>query len=320
MKIAYVFPGQGSQSVGMLQDLADRYPDVRATFDAASTALGFDLWAIVSAGPEEKLNQTQITQPAMLTAGVATWRAWQAEGGPDGACVAGHSLGEYTALVCAGAIDFADAVKLVADRARFMQEAVPAGQGAMAAILGLDDAAVRALCAQAAQGEVLDAVNYNAPSQVVIAGTATAIARAVAQAKDAGAKRAVSLPVSVPAHSRLMQPAAARLAERLRAVTLRAPRMPVLHNVHARPESDPEALRVLLARQAASPVLWVDTIAAMKQTGVTHIIEIGPGKVLTGLNKRIAPQTECLTVNDPASLAAARVAIGGSEMRTGVEA
>jgi len=318
MKIAYVFPGQGSQSVGMLRELA-QHADVRATFDTASSALGFDLWQLVSEGPEDELNQTQITQPAMLTAGVAVWRVWRAHGGADAAYVAGHSLGEYTALVCAGVIEFADAVKLVADRARFMQEAVPAGQGAMAAILGLDDAAVRTLCAQAAQGDVLDAVNYNAPSQVVIAGSAAAVARAVAQAKGAGAKRALPLPVSVPAHSRLMQPAATRLAERLRATALRAPRIPVLHNVHARAEPDVEALRVLLARQVASPVLWVDTVTAMAQAGVTHVIELGPGKVLTGLNKRIAPDTECLAVNDPASLAAALAAVGAGNVQAIVE-
>ena len=315
MKIAYVFPGQGSQSVGMLQELAQRHDEVRATFDAASSALGFDLWQLVSEGPEDKLNQTQITQPAMLTAGIAVWRVWRARGGAEAAFIAGHSLGEYTALVCAGVIEFADAVKLVADRARFMQEAVPVGQGAMAAILGLDDAAVRALCAQAAQGDVLDAVNYNAPSQVVIAGSAAAVTRALAQAKDAGAKRAVPLPVSVPAHSRLMQPAAARLAERLQATTLHAPRVPVLHNVHARAEPDVDALRALLARQVASPVLWVDTVTAMAQAGVTHVIELGPGTVLTGLNKRIAPDTECLAVNDSASLAAALAAVGAGNVQ-----
>lgn len=319
MKIAYVFPGQGSQSVGMLRKLAQQHADVHATFDTASSALGFDLWQLVSEGPEDKLNQTQITQPAMLTAGVAVWRVWRAHGGADAAYVAGHSLGEYTALVCAGVIEFADAVKLVSDRARFMQEAVPAGQGAMAAILGLDDAAVRALCAQAAQGDVLDAVNYNAPSQVVIAGSAAAVARAVAQAKGAGAKRALPLPVSVPAHSRLMQPAAMRLAERLQATTLRAPRVPVLHNVHARAEPDVEALRVLLACQVASPVLWVDTVTAMVQAGATHVIELGPGKALSGLNKRIAPDTECLSVNDPASLAAAVAAVGAGNVQVIVE-
>lgn len=319
MKTAYVFPGQGSQSVGMLRELAQQYDEVRATFEIASTALGFDLWQLTSNGPEERLNQTQITQPAMLTAGIAVWRVWRAHGGPDGAYVAGHSLGEYTALVGAGVIDFADAVRLVADRARFMQEAVPVGQGAMAVILGLDDAAVRALCAQAAQGDVLDAVNYNAPSQVVIAGAAAAVGRAVAQAKDAGAKRALPLPVSVPAHSRLMQPAVARLAERLRAVSLRAPRVPLLHNVHARAEPDVEALRAVLARQVAAPVLWVDTVGAMAQAGVTHVIELGPGKVLTGLNKRIAPQIECLAVNDPASLSAALTAVGARNVHATVD-
>ena len=320
MKVAYVFPGQGSQSVGMLRELAAQYGDVRTTFAAASTALGFDLWEIVANGPEQRLNQTEITQPAMLTAGVAVWRVWRALGAPDGAYLAGHSLGEYTALVCADVIDFADAVKLVADRARFMQEAVPAGQGGMAAILGLSDDAVRALCVQAAQqGDVLEAVNYNAPNQVVIAGSASAIARAVAQAKDAGAKRALPLPVSVPAHSKLMQPAAERLKDRLQAAPLRASRVPVLHNVHARAEADVETVRTLLARQVASPVLWVDTINAMAQAGVTHVIEIGPGKVLSGLNKRIATQATCLSVNDPASLAAALTAVGAGNVSAVVE-
>lgn len=319
MKVAYVFPGQGSQSIGMLRELAAQYGDVRATFAAASTALGFDLWEIVANGPEQRLNQTEITQPAMLTAGVAVWRVWRAHGGPDGAYLAGHSLGEYTALVCAGVIDFADAVKLVADRARFMQEAVPVGQGGMAAILGLSDDAVRALCAQAAQGDVLEAVNYNAPNQVVIAGSAGAIERAVAQAKDAGAKRALPLPVSVPAHSKLMQPAAERLKDRLQAAPLRAPRVPVLHNVHARAEADVETMRALLARQVASPVLWVDTINAMVQAGATHVIELGPGKVLSGLNKRIATQAACLSVNDPASLAAALTAVGVGNVQAFVE-
>lgn len=314
MKVAYVFPGQGSQSIGMLRELAARYGDVRATFATASTALGFDLWEIVANGPEQRLNQTEITQPATLTAGVAVWRVWRALGAPDGAYLAGHSLGEYTALVCADVIGFADAVKLVADRARYMQEAVPVGQGGMAAILGLSDDAVRTLCAQAAQGDVLEAVNYNAPNQVVIAGSAGAIARAVAQAKDAGAKRALPLPVSVPAHSKLMQPAAERLRDRLKAAPLRAPRIPVLHNVHARVEADVETMRAVLARQVASPVLWVDTINAMVQAGVTHVIEIGPGKVLSGLNKRIATQAECLSVNDPASLAAALTAVGAGNV------
>ena len=309
MTLAFVFPGQGSQAVGMLRELAAEYGEVEATFDAASSVVGADLWRLAQHGPEEQLNQTQITQPAMLAAGVAVWRVWRQRGGADGACMAGHSLGEYSALVCADAIDYSTAVGLVADRARFMQQAVPAGAGAMAAIIGLADDAVQALCAQAAGGEVLEPVNYNAPGQVVIAGTAGAIERAVVQAKAAGAKRAIPLSVSVPAHSRLMQPAADLLAARLAQTAIRAPRIPVLHNVHAETENDVEKLRALLTRQVASPVRWVQTISAIARRGVTHIVELGPGKVLTGLNKRIADSVTCLAVHDAASLDAALVAV-----------
>jgi [acyl-carrier-protein] S-malonyltransferase len=305
MSLAFVFPGQGSQSVGMLGALAAMYPDVQHTFSEASDALGKDLWALSQQGPDEALNQTENTQPAMLAAGVAVWRLWRGQGGPMPVCMAGHSLGEYTALVCAEAIDFAEAVRLVADRARYMQAAVPAGKGAMAAILGLDDDAVRQVCEQAAQGEVLSAVNFNSPGQVVIAGTAPAIERAVAQAKSAGAKRAVLLPVSVPSHCALMAPAAERMADRLTAVAIRPPRIPVLHNAHVRAEQSADAIRGALVRQIASPVRWVETVSKMAAEGVDKLIECGPGKVLTGLNKRTAASTTTLPVFDPPTLAQA---------------
>jgi [acyl-carrier-protein] S-malonyltransferase len=302
MALAFVFPGQGSQSVGMLNALAAEFPVVKRTFAEASQALGYDLWRLVEQGPEAELNQTMVTQPAMLAAGVATWRVWTASHGPRPQFMAGHSLGEYSALVCAGALDFSDAMKLVADRGRFMQEAVPAGQGGMAAILGLDDDAVRRLCAQAAQGEVLEAVNFNSPGQVVIAGTATAVARAVGQSRAAGAKRAVVLPVSVPSHCRLMHPAAQAMAERLKQVPVHAPSVPVIHNAHVQPETDPEAIRNALVRQVESPVRWVETIEKMAAAGVDRLVECGPGKVLAGLNKRIVKTVETLPVFDPATL------------------
>ncbi|MHB8727457.1 MAG: ACP S-malonyltransferase [Sulfuricaulis sp.] len=302
MSLAFVFPGQGSQSIGMLNALAAEFPVVRETFSEASGALGCDLWQIVEQGPEAKLNQTEITQPAMLTAGVAVWRAWLSANGPRPRFMAGHSLGEYSALVCAEALDFDTAVKLVADRARFMQQAVPIGQGGIAAILGLDDDAVRRLCEQAAQGEVLDAVNFNSPNQVVIAGTAAAVARAIEQSKAAGAKRAVLLPMSVPAHSRLMHPAAQRMAERIQSVEVRSPRVPVIHNVHLRAESDPTAIRNALVRQIESPVRWVELIQKLATDGVDRLVECGPGRVLTGLNKRIVKTTETLPVFDPVTL------------------
>ncbi len=309
MKLAFVFPGQGSQSVGMLSALAAEFPQVRQTFDEASQALGLDLWLLVSTGPEEQLNQTQHTQPAMLTAGVAVWRVWRALGGPLPAYMAGHSLGEYSALCCAEALAFGDAVRLVADRGRFMQAAVPAGQGGMAAILGLDDEQVRAVCAQAAQGEVLAAVNYNSPGQVVIAGSAAAVARGVEAAKAAGAKLAVMLPVSVPSHCALMQPAAEQLAKRLAELTIKTPIVPVLHNVHVQAESDPQAIRAALVRQLAMPVRWTDTVRALLAQGVDMLIECGPGKVLAGLNKRVARTASTLSLNDPTSLSEARAAL-----------
>jgi [acyl-carrier-protein] S-malonyltransferase len=303
--LGFVFPGQGSQSVGMLAELAERHALVQEVFDEASEALERDLWHIVSNGPQELLNSTVNTQPAMLAAGVAVWRIWQAQGGATPTVMAGHSLGEYSALVCAGALEFGQAVRLVEERARLMQAAVPAGEGGMAAILGLDDDAVRALCEQAAQGEVLEAVNFNSPGQVVIAGSAAAVERAVQQAPEAGAKRAVPLPVSVPSHCQLMRPAAERLLERLQQTPFAAPEIPVLHNVHVAAESDADGIREALARQLYSPVRWVETIEKMINDGARKLIECGPGKVLTGLNKRINRKVPTLPVYDTASLTAA---------------
>jgi len=304
-KLSVVFPGQGSQSVGMLAELAEAYPIVGETFAEASGALGFDLWQLVRGGPAEQLNLTHNTQPAMLASGIAVWRVWQQQGGPVPQLLAGHSLGEYSALVAADAIDFTDAVRLVAERGRLMQAAVPEGTGAMAAILGLDDEQVRAVCTEATGGEVVEAVNFNSPGQVVIAGQAGAVARAVEAAKAAGAKRAVVLPVSVPSHCALMRPAAEQLAVRLAATGVRAPRIPVLHNVDVAVAGDADAVRDRLARQLYSPVRWVETVQRLAADGVTLVIEAGPGKVLAGLNKRIDKYLESVAVYDPASLAAA---------------
>jgi [acyl-carrier-protein] S-malonyltransferase len=304
MTVACVFPGQGSQSVGMLSELAAGHAIVGRTFAEASAALDYDLWQRVSEGPAEKLDQTECTQPAMLVAGVATWRLWVEQGGARPSVVSGHSLGEFTALVCAGAIDFAAAVTLVRDRGRYMQSAVPAGGGGMAAILGLDDDAVEAVCAEAAQGEVVEAVNYNSPGQVVIAGQAAAVERALAAARVRGAKRAMLLPVSVPAHSSLMQGAAAQLRERLAGIAISAPAIEYLSAVDAQPHHDPEDIRALLVRQLASPVRWTATVGAISGRGVRAIVECGPGKVLTSLNKRIAKgsDVQCLAIDNEASL------------------
>jgi [acyl-carrier-protein] S-malonyltransferase len=274
----------------MLSDLAEHYSQIQETFTAASETLNEDLWDIVQNGPQDKLNQTAITQPAMLAAGVATWQVWQASGGAQPAMLAGHSLGEYSALVCAGAIAFEEAVKVVAARGRFMQEAVPAGTGAMAAILGLEDEKVVAVCEQAAQGEVVQAVNFNSPGQVVIAGHHAAVERATEQAKQEGAKRAVLLPVSVPSHCELMRPAAEQLATMLASVAIQSPAMPVVNNVDVQAADTAEAIRDALVRQLYSPVRWTETIRFMAGEGVDTIAECGPGKVLTGLNRRIDKQ------------------------------
>jgi [acyl-carrier-protein] S-malonyltransferase len=304
MKLAFVFPGQGSQSIGMMSGF-DAHPVVRETFDEASHTLGQDLWALAQDGPAEALNLTTNTQPLMLTAGVATLRAWQAAGGAAPAIVAGHSLGEYTALVAAGALSFADALPLVRFRAQAMQDAVPAGVGAMAAIMGGDDDQVLAACAEAAQGQVVEPVNYNAPGQVVIAGHREAVERAIVLAKQKGAKRGVLLPVSAPFHSSLLQAAAMRLAERLATVALRAPAIPVIHNVDVVEHAEPDAIRTALAQQAASPVRWTATVRAMADRGVTHVVECGPGKVLAGLTKRIVDGLPAYALTDSEALDAA---------------
>ncbi len=304
MKLAFVFPGQGSQSVGMMQGWGDR-PEVRATFAEASDALGQDLWTLVADGPVDLLNQTVNTQPAMLAADIAAWRVWQAAGGATPAMLAGHSLGEYAALVAAGSLNFADAVKLVRFRAEAMQAAVPEGVGAMAAILGLDDDAVRAVCAEAAAGEVAEAVNLNSPGQVVIAGNKAAVERAMALAKDKGAKRALPLPVSVPSHSSLMQPAADKLLAHLQGVAIATPAIPVLHNTDVQSHAEAEAIRMALAKQLHTPVRWVETVQALKAAGIERVLECGPGKVLAGLNKRIDDSLPALALVDEASLQAA---------------
>ncbi len=301
MKLALVFPGQGSQAVGMMQGFADSKV-VRDTFAEASQVLGQDLWQLAAEGPADQLNATVNTQPLMLTAAYAMYRAWQEAGGPAPAVVAGHSLGEYTALVAAGALKFSDALPLVRFRAQAMQEAVPVGTGAMAAILGLDDDAVRAACAEAAQGEVVEAVNFNAPSQVVIAGHKAAVERAAAAAKASGAKRAVMLPVSAPFHSSLLKPAAERLKERMQGVVFNAPQIAVVNNVNVAVVSDPAQIRDALARQACNPVRWVEIVQAFAGMGVSHVIECGPGKVLSGLTKRIADGLQGGAVTDAASL------------------
>ena len=304
-QLAIVFPGQGSQSIGMLAELAGVHPEIEATFAEASSALGYDLWALTQQGPESDLNQTDRTQPAMLAAGVAVWRVWCKQGGAQPAFMAGHSLGEYTALVCAGSLDYSDAIRLVAERGRRMQEAVPAGIGAMAAILGLDDDQVRQACSAAAQGEVVQAVNFNSPGQVVIAGHKAAVERACEQAKTLGAKRAIVLAVSVPSHSSLMQPAAAAFAATLAATEIKAPQIPVIHNADVVAHTTPDAIRDALIRQFYNPVRWVETVQHLGAQGITRIVEVGPGKVLIGLNKRIDKNIAAIAAFDSASLAEA---------------
>jgi [acyl-carrier-protein] S-malonyltransferase len=305
MKFAFVFPGQGSQSLGMMQGF-DTLPVVRETFEEAGAVLKQDLWQLVTSGPLEALNQTINTQPAMLAAGVAVYRAWQQVGGNQPAFMAGHSLGEYSALVASSALAFADALPLVRYRAEVMQEAVAEGVGGMAAILGLDDDAVRAVCAEAAQGEVLEAVNFNSPGQVVIAGNKAAVERGMELAKAKGAKRALPLPVSVPSHCSLMKPAAEKLALYLQSVKLNVPQVAVLHNADVKSYNSEAEIRDALVRQLYQPVRWAETIQALAAAGVTHVAECGPGKVLAGLNKRIVAELQGLALTDAAALEQAK--------------
>ncbi|AJR09274.1 [acyl-carrier-protein] S-malonyltransferase [Photobacterium gaetbulicola] len=305
-KFAIVFPGQGSQTVGMLAELAEQYDVVKQTFAEASEVLGYDLWALVQNGPAEDLNQTHRTQPALLTSSVAIWRVWQEVGGAQPEVLAGHSLGEYSALVCAGVIEFKDAVKLVELRGQLMQAAVPAGVGAMSAIIGLDNDTIAKACAEAEQDQVCSPVNFNSPGQVVIAGNKEAVERANVLCKEAGAKRAMPLPVSVPSHCALMQPAADKLAEALESITFSAPALPVINNADVATETDPAAIKTALVKQLHSPVRWTESVERMASEGIESLLEFGPGKVLTGLTKRINRSLSGAAVNDTASLDAAK--------------
>jgi len=300
--LAFVFPGQGSQSVGMLTDLAANFPEVKQVFERASDALGKDLWRVVTEGSEAELNQTHNTQPVMLAVGVAVWEVWCKESPIRPAWMAGHSLGEYTALVCSDALSFEDGIKLVTERGRLMQEAVPADMGAMAAILGLEDHLVVKVCADVAGDEVVSAVNFNSPGQVVIAGHAAAVERAMIAAKEKGAKRAIPIAVSVPSHCALMKPAAEKLNDYLQKTTINTPQMTLIHNVDVASHSAPEVIRNALKEQLYKPVRWVDTIRFMHDQGVTCFVECGPGKVLAGLNKRIIKDAEHLAIYDTQTL------------------
>lgn len=308
-QIAFVFPGQGSQSVGMLADLNAAFPVVKQTFDEASEVFGRDMWALAQQGPEQELAQTEITQPIMLIAGVAAWRAWCEASSVRPAVMAGHSLGEYTAYVCAEAISLADGVALVKRRGELMRDACPGGQGKMAAILGLEDDALKSVCADAAQGEIVQAVNFNAPGQIVIAGHSAAVDRAIELAKKAGARKAMPLAVSVPCHSDLMRAASEELAAKLNATTFNKPVIPVVNNIDAKIELNPEQIREKLIVQLYSPVLWVDSVKAMAQQGVARMVECGPGKVLCGMNKRIVRELEVFNIQDKASLDATLAAL-----------
>ena len=309
--LAFVFPGQGSQSVGMLAQLAETYPVVKDTFAEASAVLGFDLWNLVANGPDTELNKTQNTQPAMLAAGVAVWRVWCEHSSVRPAFMAGHSLGEYTALVCSGAMAFTDAIRLVAERGRLMQEAVPAGVGAMAAIIGLDDQQVVEGCAEAANGQVVAAANYNAPGQVVIAGETAAVERAMEILKAKGAKRALPLPVSVPSHCLLMQSAAEQLDQILQTLDVQQPEVTLIHNADVQSHPQADELRLALKQQLFMPVRWVECVSAMQAQGVTQFVECGPGKVLLGLNKRIAADASHASLFDNDSLNAVLEQLNG---------
>ncbi|MFA3761435.1 ACP S-malonyltransferase [Yersinia sp. 2544 StPb PI] len=304
-KFAMVFPGQGSQSLGMLADLAAQFPIVEATFSEASSVLGYSLWQLVQQGPADELNKTWQTQPALLAASVAIWRVWQHQGGKLPTMMAGHSLGEYSALVCAGVIDFKQAITLVELRGKLMQEAVPAGTGAMYAIIGLDNESIAKACEESAQGQVVSPVNFNSPGQVVIAGNKEAVERAGVACKAAGAKRALPLPVSVPSHCALMKPAADKLAEALENIEFQAPLFPVVNNVDVKTEVSPDAIRSALVRQLYNPVRWTESVEFMAAEGIELLLEVGPGKVLTGLTKRIVDTLTAAPVNDVATLTSA---------------
>lgn len=310
MSSAFVFPGQGSQSLNMLSDLATKFPHVQITFAEASYNLGYDLWDLIASGPEDSLNETHRTQPAMLAAGIAVWRSWQSVSDIKPSYLAGHSLGEYTALVASGALDFADAIKLVEQRGKFMQQAVPAGEGAMAAILGLDDDAVREVCAEAAEKGVAEAVNFNSPGQVVIAGSTEAINLAIELAKGKGAKRALLLPVSVPSHCALMEPAAEQLGLALENITIKEPMIPVIHNVSVATKNNDIDIKKQLVQQLHNPVRWVETVQYLSSQGVDTLVESGPGKVLAGLTKRIDKSIIAYPVYDSVTLEKAVQALG----------
>jgi [acyl-carrier-protein] S-malonyltransferase len=302
--IAFVFPGQGSQKVGMLEAAHERFQAVRDTFAEASAVLGYDMWDLVKNGEQEALNLTETTQPVLLTSSVALWRAWLEQGGPLPGIMAGHSLGEFSALVCSGALGFADAVQLVKQRGAFMQTAVPVGEGAMAAIIGLDDEAINRICgeAAAASGGVVSAVNFNSPGQVVIAGHTGAVDEAIGRLKEAGAKRAMPLPVSAPFHTQLMKPAGERLADVVAGIAINSPKIPVVHNVHAAPERDPQRIRELLVEQIYSPVQWTRCVETIVKSGAVNIVECGPGKVLSGLCRRIDKSLQCFSLEEPEDL------------------
>ena len=307
-RLAFVFPGQGSQAVGMLVEIAAQHPEVVATFAEASAGAGIDLWQLAQQGPEARLNRTEHTQPALLAAGIAVWRVWNKLGGAQPALLAGHSLGEYTALVAAGALDLAEAAALVAERGRLMQEAVPEGEGAMAAVLGGDDALIAEVCVEVAEGQVVAPANFNAPGQTVIAGQADAVARALARLAERGVRKSVRLPVSVPSHCELMREAAARLAERMASVSWRMPQVPVLQNVEARAYGSIEYIRAALERQLYMPVRWSESVQVLAAQGVTRVAECGPGKVLAGLIKRIDRALDARALGTPAEQDAARAA------------
>ncbi|MDB4542275.1 ACP S-malonyltransferase [Pseudomonadales bacterium] len=302
-KLAFVFPGQGSQSVGMLAPLADEYSSIQQLFSRASDVLGYDLWALAQSGPQEQLNLTEQTQPLLLTSSVAIWQVWQSLGGSVPALMAGHSLGEYSALVCSGVIDFDAAVSLVRDRGKFMQQAVPQGVGAMSAVLGLDDEVIVSICQDVSvDGNVVEAVNFNSPGQVVVAGSADAVSKAADLLKEAGAKRVAPLPVSAPFHTSLMKPAAEQLAVAIAKVEFHAPTIPIVHNVHASIESDPGKIRQLMVEQTASPVRWTQSIEFMVARGVERVVECGPGKVLSGLCRRIHKPLSASAIETPGAL------------------